>query len=331
MTKFRCKVNRWQFLTGVMLGMVIAGVGEVVTQQISWANLDTLAQATTATSEPISGQLNLFQSAFLGFVQGMTEFIPISSTAHLKAVPVALGWGDPGVTYSAVIQLGSIIAVLWYFWKDLAKIVTGAIAAIREKNYKAIEFRIATGIVLGTIPIVLFGLLIKFLVPDFDNSPLRSMSAIAIASIVMAVLLGLAELIGSRRQSFEQLNIEEGIFMGMAQALALIPGVSRSGSTITAGLFIGLKRDTAARFSFLLGIPAITLAGLVELGDALQEGFTNTGFLPLIVAIISAAVFSYLAIDWLIRYLKKQNTWVFVWYRLIFGIVILVAVSQGWL
>ncbi len=296
---------------------------------VSQASL--LAQTPTAEAASATEQFSLFQAAVLGIVQGMTEFLPISSTAHLKAVPVALGWGDPGVTYSAVIQLGSIAAVLSYFWQDLATITTGALRAIRKSEYDAVEFRLALGIALGTLPIVFFGLLIKFLIPDFDNSPLRSMGAIAIASIVMALLLGLAELRGSRKQDFESLSTKEGIWMGFAQALALIPGVSRSGSTITAGLFIGLKRDTAARFSFLLGIPAITLAGLVEFVDVVQGGLNSGELMPLLAGIISATVSSYLAIYWLLRYLKKQNTWVFVWYRLIFGIVILASLAMGWL
>lgn len=187
----------------------------------------------------------------------------------------------------------------------------------------------ALGIVLGTIPILFFGLLIKLLVPDYDHSPLRSLVAIALASIGMSLLLGLAEFIGSRKRGFPQLSVLDGMLMGLAQTLALIPGVSRSGSTLTAGLFLGLERATAARFSFLLGIPAITLAGIVELKGALQSGLEGAGLLPLMAGILSAAVFSYLAIAWLLRYLQTQNTWVFVWYRLGFGIVILGAIATG--
>lgn len=280
----------------------------------------------SAVAEP---QMNLFQSFILGIVQGLTEFLPISSTAHLKVVPVVLGWGDPGVAYTAVIQLGSIAAVIWYFWQDLKQITTGAIKAIALSDYRSNDFRMAVGIVLGTIPIVFFGLLIKVLIPDFDNSPVRSLAAIAIASIVMSLLLGLAEKLGKRKRNFDDLDMQDGVWMGLAQSLALIPGVSRSGSTLTAGLFAGLERATAARFSFLLGIPAITLAGLVELKDALETGLAGTGILSLIVGVISAAVFSYIAIAWLLRYLQTQNTWIFVWYRLVFGIVILSAIAAG--
>lgn len=274
-------------------------------------------------------EINVFQAIILGIVQGLTEFLPISSTAHLKVVPVALGWGDPGVAFTAVIQLGSIAAVLWYFWNDLTQVTVGAFKAIRHSNYQSSEFRLALGIALGTIPIVFFGLLIKIFIPDFDNSPLRNTISIAVASIVMALLLGLAEKTGTRKRNYEQLDVRDGVLMGLAQALALVPGVSRSGSTITAGLFMGLERATAARFSFLLGIPAITLAGLVELKGLLENGWGNIDGASLVAGVLSSAVFSYLAIAWLIRFLQTQNTWVFVWYRLAFGVAILVAVSGG--
>jgi undecaprenyl-diphosphatase len=288
------------------------------------------AQSPNPVSEPSISQMNWFQAIVLGFVQGVTEFLPISSTAHLKVVPLALGWGDPGVAYTAVIQLGSIVTVIWYFWTDLTQIVTGFLKAIREKNYRSLEFRLAVGIALGTLPIIFFGLLLKIFVPDLDNSPLRSLGAIATASIVMASLLAASEKIGSHRRSFKSLRQLDGILMGLAQTLALIPGVSRSGSTITAGLFINLERATAARFSFLLGIPSITLAGLLELKDAFKAGFSSASVFPLIIGVISAAVFSYMAIAWLLDYLKKQDTWVFVWYRLAFGLAILGALAWGW-
>ena len=268
-------------------------------------------------------ELNLFQAIILGMVQGLTEFLPISSTAHLKVVPVALGWGDPGVAFTAVIQLGSIAAVLWYFWEDLSNLTKAVIRSLEKQNYQSQEFKIALGIALGTIPIVILGLSLKLFVSNLDDSPLRSMTTIAMASIVMAILLAIAEIICSHKRDFEQLRTKDGILMGLAQSLALIPGVSRSGSTITAGLFLNLKRDTAARFSFLLGIPAITLAGLVELKDVFGSSFSTDSLLVVIVGVISSALFSYLAIAWLINYLKKRNTWIFVWYRLAFGLIIL--------
>ncbi len=304
------------FLWALILGMGVS----LLLQNTSVANT-----ATESTTQ----DLNIFQAIILGMVQGLTEFLPISSTAHLKAVPVALGWGDPGVTFTAVIQLGSIGAVLWYFWEDLSQITKGMIQAVAKKDYEANEFRLALGIAIGTLPIVICGLSMKILIPDLDNSPIRSMGAIATASIVMAILLGLSEKLGNHTRNFEELSTKDGILMGLGQALALMPGVSRSGSTITTGLFMNLERATAARFSFLLGIPAITLAGLVELKEILEQGVASSQVLSVIVGVISSAVFSYLAIAWLIKYLQTQNTWVFVWYRLAFGIVILIALSLG--
>ncbi|MGB3612172.1 MAG: undecaprenyl-diphosphate phosphatase [Elainellaceae cyanobacterium] len=288
-----------------------------------------LAQSTTQTAESSATDLNVFKSIVLGIVQGLTEFLPISSTAHMKAVPVALGWGDPGVAFTAIIQLGSIVAIVWYFWNDLTQVVTGMVRAIAQSDYQSQDFRIGLGIVLGTLPIVICGLLMKALIPDLDNSPIRSMGAIAIASIVMALLLALAETVGKRMRNLEKLGTQDGIIMGCAQALALIPGVSRSGSTLTAGLFMGLERATAARFSFLLGIPAITLAGLVELAGLLETNVGGIGPVPLIAGLIASALSSYAAIAWLIRYLQNHNTWVFVWYRLGFGIAILIALFTG--
>lgn len=303
---------------------ILALCGVATASAVIALPIKVLSQTTPVAT---SAQPNIFQAIILGMVQGLTEFLPISSTAHLKVIPVLLGWGDPGVAFTAVIQLGSIAAVLWYFWSDLTQITTGAFTAIRQKNYKSYDLRLAIGIVLGTLPIVFFGLLIKVFIPDFDNSPVRSLGAIAIASIVMSLLLGLAEQIGKRKRDFEHLNVKDGILMGLAQAVALIPGVSRSGSTLTAGLFIGLERAAAARFSFLLGIPAITLAGLVELKGALEQGISNDAIVTIVVGVISAAIFSYLAIAWLLRFLQTQNTWVFVWYRLAFGAAILGAIA----
>lgn len=294
---------------------------------LSALTANVLLQAPTPA--PSESEINIFQAFILGLVQGITEFLPISSTAHLKVVPVVLGWGDPGVAFTAVIQLGSIAAVLWYFWQDLKNVAVGVFQAVRKRDYTSSDFQLALGIGLGTIPIVFFGILIKILIPNFDESPLRSLTAIAIASIVMALLLGLAEKIGKRQRTFEKLDYKDGLLMGLGQALALIPGVSRSGSTITTGLLIGLERSSAARFSFLLGIPAITIAGLVELEGILDNGFNNIEVAPLIIGTLSSAVFSYLSIAWLIRYLQTKSTWIFVWYRLAFGVAILCAVLGG--
>jgi len=264
----------------------------------------------------------------LGVVQGLTEFLPISSTAHLKVVPVLLGWGDPGVAVTAVIQLGSIAAVLAYFREDLAEVLRGITRAYRFGQWSDPQARLGVAIALGTLPILVAGLLLKKFVPDYDTSPLRSMTSIGVVSIVMALLLALAEVVGRRRRTLAQVLPLDGVLVGLAQALALVPGVSRSGSTLTASLFDGWQRAAAARFSFLLGIPAITLAGLVELKGAL-EAPANGGPLPMLVGILTAAVVSWLAIAWLLRYLQNHGTWVFVAYRLLFGLVILLFFRQA--
>lgn len=283
----------------------------------------------TAPTESSTTAMNWFQAAVLGIVQGLTEFLPISSTAHLKVVPVAMGWGDPGVAFTAVIQLGSIAAILWYFWSDLTQVISGMAQAVVRSDYTSRDFRMGLGILLGTIPILIGGILIKVLIPDFDRSPLRSMAAIATASIVMSLLLALAEYLGKRKRTLEDIGTQDGIWMGLAQALALVPGVSRSGSTLTAGLLIGLERGAAARYSFLLGIPAITIPGLVELKDLLEVGVGASDWVPLIVGVVTAAASSYAAIAWLLRYLQTHNTWVFIWYRLGFGVAILGAIAAN--
>ncbi|MEB3173138.1 MAG: undecaprenyl-diphosphate phosphatase [Cyanobacteriota bacterium] len=263
-----------------------------------------------------------WRSLVLGVVQGLTEFLPISSSAHLKVVPVLLGWGDPGVSFTAVIQLGSIVAVFAYFWSDLQQVGRGMARAWRHGRWADPQARLGVAMAIGTVPIVLAGLAIKRWLPDYDNSPLRSMASIAIVSIVMALLLALAELLGRRTRELSQVRAGDGLLVGLAQALALVPGVSRSGSTLTAALLSGWERPAAARFSFLLGLPAITLAGLVELKDALSTPASG-GVLALLVGLLSAGVVSWLAIAWLLRYLQRHGTWVFVLYRLAFGLGIL--------
>ena len=279
--------------------------------------------------------MEYWQAFVLGIVQGLTEFLPISSTAHLKVVPTIFGWKDAGLSFDAVIQLGSIVAVVSYFWKDLSNITLGTIEAVRNQQYKSQEFKLAVAIALGTIPILFGGLLIKIFVPDYDKSPLRSLAAIAIASIVMSSLLALAEIFGQRdkteKRSFQRVRVIDGILMGLAQTMAIIPGVSRSGSTLTAGLFLGLDRVAATRFSFLLGIPAITIAGLVELISIVRKGFGDVGVGQLAIGLFSSVIFSYLAIAWLLKFFQTHTTWVFVGYRLVFGSLLLISLGLGWL
>jgi len=279
--------------------------------------------ALVATAEAPDLAVSIWHALVLGVVQGLTEFLPISSTAHLKVVPLLLGWGDPGVAFTAVIQLGSIVAVLAYFRDDLAAVLAGISRALRDGRWSDPSARLGVAIALGTLPIVLAGMALKLWVPGYENSVFRSIPSIAIVSIVMALLLALSELVGSRRRQLDGVQPRDGLLVGFAQALALLPGVSRSGSTLTASLFDGWDRAAAARFSFLLGIPAITLAGLVEVKDALHES-ANGGLLPTLVGVIAAAVVSWLAIAWLLRFLQRNSTWIFVAYRLLFGLVLLV-------
>jgi undecaprenyl-diphosphatase len=276
----------------------------------------------SAAAEPLSLATACWQALVLGVVQGLTEFLPISSTAHLKVVPVLLGWGDPGIAFTAVIQLGSIVAVLAYFRSDLAEVGRGVSRAFRYGQWNDPSARLGVAITLGTVPILLAGLAVKLWFPGFEASPLRSMTSIAVTSIVMALLLALAELLGRRQRRLDAVEIRDGLLVGAAQALALVPGVSRSGSTLTASLFDGWERPSAARFSFLLGIPAITLVGLVELRAAIDNP-VNGGILPTMVGVLSAALVSWLAIAWLLRFLQRHSTWVFVGYRLLFGLIIL--------
>lgn len=313
--------RRWFDLgSWAILGSVTVTILSCLQHQLQAAEALPLDEALETVQ---TMQLTVFQGVVLGFVQGMTEFIPISSTAHMKVVPVALGWGDPGVAIAATIQLGSIAAVLGYFWQDLVQVFGGAWQAYQTKDYAKQEWRIFWGVAFGTIPILIAGGMIKTFVPDYDQSPLRSLTAIGIASIVMSILLAIAEKSQNHDRKFGQLTLKDGVLMGAAQALAIIPGVSRSGSTMTTGLFMNLDRATAARFSFLLGIPAISIAGLVELKDLLTNDLGSVSMLTLGASLISSVIFSYVAIAWLIKFLQNNKTWVFVWYRLAFGMIIL--------
>jgi undecaprenyl-diphosphatase len=283
----------------------------------------TLAQ--TPTADPSVGPLVvIFQGIVMGLVQGITEFLPISSTAHLIIFRDILGWK---ATWSKEaidgIQFGSVIAVLAYFWKDFSFILKGAWAALRSGNWQREEWKMFVGIAIGTVPALLGGLLLKTILKK-QGITLESPVLIAIMSVIMSLLLGLAEKIGSRSRAFNQLQISDGVLVGLGQMIALLPGASRSGSTLTAGLFLGLERATAARFSFLLGFPTLAIATLVQGKDALKE---TPMALPLIVGVISAIIFSYLSIAWLLKFLQNQSTWVFVWYRLGFAAFLFAAIA----
>ncbi len=277
------------------------------------------AAGSTTANEP-SLIVKIVQGFILGIVQGITEFLPISSTAHLIIFRDVLHWDAWKKEAVDGIQLGSVFAVLMYFWNDIRNILEGAWLAFQRQEWQRYEWKMLVGIAIGAVPALLGGLVLKVLKVELE-SPLT----IAIMSIVMAMLLGLAEKVGSRKRGFEDVEVKDGIIVGLGQMIALLPGASRSGSTLTTALFIGLQRQTAARFSFLLGLPTLAIATLVQAKDVLQ---VPDMFLPLIVGIISTFIFSYLSIAWLLKFLQSNSNWVFVWYRLAFGMAILIAISQ---
>ena len=263
------------------------------------------------------------KSFLLGIIQGITEFLPISSTAHLKVVPYLFGWSDPGVSFSASLQLGSAFAVIYYFRDDITIIVHSLFSIFMHRMpFKDDNTRLVTYIFVANIPIFVFGLLIKLYWQNFSDSNIRGLFSIAIISIVMALLLGFAEIYGKRKKIFADINLRDVILLGMSQSLALFPGVSRSGITLTSALFSGIERKTAARFSFLVGIPAISISGFVELFTIFRTA-SLIDIVPIIIGIISSFLSSILAIDVFLRFVAKNNTFVFVYYRLIFGTLIL--------
>ena len=207
-----------------------------------------------------------FKSFFLGIIQGFTEFLPISSTAHLKVVPYFFGWNDPGVSFSASVQLGSAVAIIYYFRHQISLIIDSFFSVLKQrKGFKDDDSRLSIYIFLASIPIFVFGLLIKIYWPNYSESNVRGLFSIAVTSIFMSLLLALSEIYGKRNKLFADINLNDVILLGFAQSLALFPGVSRSGITLTSALFSGIERQTAARLSFLVGIPAISMSGLVEL------------------------------------------------------------------
>ncbi len=269
--------------------------------------------------------MDLLQAVVLGLVQGLTEFLPISSTAHLRIIPALLGWQDPGAAYSAVIQLGTVAAVILYFWKDIARLAVAFFRGIAQRAPLAeSDSRLAWMVLLGTLPIGVAGLLFK----DAIETSLRSLYVISGSLIVLAILLFIAERSASHSRGINQMRLKDGIIVGLWQTLALIPGGSRSGTTITGGLFLGLKREDAARFSFLLSIPATTLAGLFELKHLLesQERPSNA---VLLVGTAVSFLSGMAAIAGLLRYLRTRTTLVFVGYRIGLGVLLLLLLGFG--
>jgi len=263
--------------------------------------------------------VSAFQAIVLGIVQGLTEFLPISSTAHLRIIPAFFGWPDPGAPFTAVVQLGTMAAVVLHFWSDLLRIASTWIKSLRDRSLRGdLDARLGWYIGLGTIPIVIVG----FIFRDQIETSGRNLTVIGVAMIVGGLGLWLAERVGKRRRAIEAINSRDATVIGAAQTLALVPGFSRSGSTIGAGLFMDFDRVSAARYSFLLSVPAVVLSGLFESRKIGDPGGVGVG--PTIIATILAFVVGYWSISFLLRYLSRESLAIFIVYRIVMGALVLV-------
>jgi undecaprenyl-diphosphatase len=271
--------------------------------------------------------VSVFEAIVLGITQGLTEFLPISSTAHLRIVPAFAGWEDPGAAFTAVVQLGTMVAVLLYFRKDLLRVGLAWLRSLRDKSVRGtLDARLGWYILLGTIPIGIFGLIFK----DQIENGARDLYLISIALIVFGLVLLAAEEVGRKNRTIEQINRRDGLVIGLFQAMALVPGVSRSGATISAGLFRGFDRPSAARYSFLLSVPAVVLSGLFELKSIVDGSeHVHTGAGSLIIATVLAFVVGYWSIAFLLRYVSRHSMLVFVVYRVVLGVVVLALTAAG--
>ncbi len=265
----------------------------------------------------------IIKAVILGIVQGLTEFLPISSTAHLRIVPAFFGWDDPGAAYSAVIQIGTMLAVIIYFLKDLLRIYSKVIKNLFEKKFITdVDSKLGWYIIIGTIPIIIFGLLLE----DLIANEFRSIYLISFTLIFFAIILAIAEKYSKKNLDLNGLTLPKTLIVGIAQSFALIPGASRSGVTITGGLFAGFNRETAARFSFMLSVPAVLLSGVYEFYKIFPQ-LTQQGALSLIFATVFSFISGILAIEFLLRYLRTHSTYIFIWYRILLGILLLVLIN----
>ncbi len=268
--------------------------------------------------------MTYFEALVLGIVQGVTEFLPISSTAHLRVVPALVGWSDPGAAFTAVIQLGSLGAVIGYFFGDLRHMLGAALTAVRDRTRppEPAAWQLFY-IVAGTVPLGVAGVLLRHAV----EGSLRSLWVIATALIVVGLGLALVEKAARHTREIGDLHLRDALLIGCAQALALVPGTSRSGITLLAAMALGLRREAAARFSFLLSVPAVAAAGIFELPELLHAGDVGGG--PLLLGLLVAFASSYASIAWLLRFLRTRTTIPFVIYRLALGALILVLLATG--
>jgi undecaprenyl-diphosphatase len=262
----------------------------------------------------------------LGIVQGLTEFLPISSSAHLRIVSEVFFGRDAGAAFTAVTQLGTEVAVLVYFARDIGHLAATWFRGLVNAEVRATpDYRLAWLVIIGTIPIGLLG----FVFEEQIQTAARNLWLIATTLVVFGLLLGLAELVGRQRIELRQLKVPDGVLLGFAQAMALIPGVSRSGATVTAGLFLGLTRATAVRYSFLLAIPAVVASGIFQLPDVFAGDGPSAA--QMVVATLIAFAIGYASIAWLLRYVQRHSVYLFVWYRVALGAVLFVALTAGWI
>jgi len=272
--------------------------------------------------------MELWKALILGIVEGLTEFLPVSSTGHLTITEklLHLKVDDAAVTgFTAVIQVGAILAAIVYFFRDIVRIVRGFFRGLFNREYRDFDYRFGWYVVVGSIPIGVLGLAAKPLI----TGPLRSLWVVAAGLIGWSAVMVLAERLATQRRDEKQVTMRDGIVIGLAQCVALIPGVSRSGATISAGLLRDLDRVTATRLAFFLGIPALTAAGLFELKDALHG--TSVGVPALAVGTLVSFAVAYASIAWLLRFVVRHSIATFVWYRVALGALLIVALSAEWL
>lgn len=277
--------------------------------------------------------MTIFEAIVLGIVQGTTEFLPISSSAHLIVVPWLFGWDEPGLTFNVGVHIGTFAAVLLYFRRDLiAMALALPRGLISGKPLADPMSRLALVIILGSVPAAVIGLLAADFIEDFfhgGGGGDTAMVIIGVLLILVGILFAVGERIGRQREDIEAIGLGKGLIIGVAQATALLPGVSRSGSTITAGLFLGLRRDAAARFSFLLGIPAVFGASLFEVRNYLENDMADGQNLVFAIGILTSAVVGYLSIAFLLRFLQRYSLSTFILYRVSLGLLIFSLVALG--
>jgi len=284
--------------------------------------------------------VSIFQAIILGIVQGLTEFIPISSSAHLVIIPWLFHWNDPGLSFDLALHLGTLIALISFFWSDWVRLVHAGVASIIERKIGLdTDRRLAWFLVIGTIPGAIAGWLGESKIEELFHQPntAHTMGAMIAMAVIIALLGGalfVVERIARHLRGFNEFSLKDAVIIGFSQALAIFPGVSRSGSTITAGLAVGLQRETAARFSFLLSAPIMLGVGLKSLldvrGELASGAMSQSDLLPFTIGFIVAAVSGYLCVKFLLRFLQKHSTDVFVYYRWLLAIlVVIVAVMKG--